>query len=297
MVRSPGFEPGIASLEDLHLQNLDWEAFRDWLVKNGKTERWARYLVNYAKPFQECLATKDLSKLRDLPETQRPNAIKGLAALSKYLGIYEDFKLLLSNYGLKWAGKSSTDIIIDRLTKVDDSGEVFLWIRQVKAARPELSDLLNLMATTGMRYEEAIESYNLIIELSRKRKLADYYNAEKGTLEHFRFKDIFIRHNKKVFFSFVSKEMVKRVTKNQPLPSRDSVQKLVQNQGLKLRFSDVREAHGTCMTKYLQQPEIDFLHGRVSSNVFMKNYFNPALIADLKQRAFQGIAEIQGKIA
>ena len=296
-MRSPGFELGIASLEDLHLGNIDWEAFKDWLIKNGTTERWTRYLANYAKPFQECLVTKDLGKLRDLPETLRPNAIKCLAALSKYLGVYEEFKMLLRNYGLKWVGKSSTDIVIDRLTKVEDSGEVFEWIRQVKRARPELSDLMDLMATTGMRYEEAIDSYNLIIQLTRKRKLADYYNPKKGNLEHFRFKDIFIRHNKKVFISFASKEMVERIAENQPLPSMDSDQKLVQKKGLKLRFSNIREAHGTFMTKHLQQPEIDFLHGRVSSNVFMKNYFNPALIGDLKIRAFQGIKEIQRKIA
>jgi intergrase/recombinase len=50
------------------------------------------------------------------------------------------------------------------------------------------------------------------------------------------------------------------------------------------------------MTKYLKKEEIDFLHGRVTSGVFMQHYFNPALIADLKVRAFQGIAEIMEKV-
>ena len=51
------------------------------------------------------------------------------------------------------------------------------------------------------------------------------------------------------------------------------------------------------MTKYLKDNEIDFVHGRVTSNVFMRNYFNPSLISDLKERALQAIDEIQEKIA
>jgi hypothetical protein len=51
------------------------------------------------------------------------------------------------------------------------------------------------------------------------------------------------------------------------------------------------------MTKYLNQSEIDFLHGRVGTSVFMQNYFNPAWISDLKQRVFQGIAEIQSRLS
>jgi hypothetical protein len=46
------------------------------------------------------------------------------------------------------------------------------------------------------------------------------------------------------------------------------------------------------MTKYLTQPEIDFLQGRISASVFMRNYFNPALIGDLKERVFKGLESL-----
>ena len=65
---------------------------------------------------------------------------------------------------------------------------------------------------------------------------------------------------------------------------------------MKSRFSDIREAHATFMTKYLRPSEIDFLHGRVSSSIFMRNYFNPALVSDLKERVFKGINEIMEMI-
>jgi hypothetical protein len=43
----------------------------------------------------------------------------------------------------------------------------------------------------------------------------------------------------------------------------------------------------------LKESEIDFLHGRVSTSVFMRNYFNPALIGDLKERVFKAVAELK----
>jgi len=103
--------------------------------------------------------------------------------------------------------------------------------------------------------------------------------------------------SKKAFISFVPIALVNKISDNHPLKSNYSVQQLIYKRGIKkLRFADIRETHASFMTKYLKQPEIDFLHGRVSANVFMSNYFNPKLIADLKTRAFQGIQEIQAKI-
>ena len=239
-----------------------------------------------------------MSEVRDLKETLRPNVMKALSALAKYLGIYQECKRLIKSYGLKWGGKSADDIIIDRLTKVEDPGEVYEWIRQVKQARPDLTDFMDFIATTGLRFIEAVNSYNLIIELAREGKLyEEYYNVKNETLEHYKFKDIFIRRSKKAFISFVPGSFIKKISGNYPLKSNYSVQQLICKRGLKLRFGDVREVHGTFMTKHLKGPEIDFLHGRVSTNVFMSNYFNPKLIADLKTRIFQGIKEIQRKIA
>ena len=192
--------------------------------------------------------------------------------------------------------KSSEELVIDRLTKVQNPNEVFEWIKQVKQARIELSDFMDFMAISGLRLVEAVESYNLIVKLAREGKLSEYYNEEKA-LEHFRFKEIFLRKSKKAFVSFIPKEFVERIALNDPLPSTDAIQARVKKAGLKLRFSDIREAHASFMTKYLKQPEIDFIHGRVTTNVFMANYFNPALICDLKEGVFNAVKEIQNKIS
>jgi len=101
----------------------------------------------------------------------------------------------------------------------------------------------------------------------------------------------------KAFVSFVPKKIVEAIRKNKPLASFDAVHSKLKKKKLKLRFSEVREAHAGFLTKYLTPPEIDFLHGRVSATVFMIHYFNPALIGDLKKRVFQGIQQIQKRIS
>jgi len=106
----------------------------------------------------------------------------------------------------------------------------------------------------------------------------------------------FKRRTKKAFVSFAPRDLISRVSAAAPL-KRDNVHTLTRRKKLKLRFGDIREAHGTFITRFLRQPEIDFLHGRISMNVFMANYFNPALIGDLKERAFKAAEVILAEIS
>ncbi|MCX8176599.1 MAG: integrase, partial [Candidatus Bathyarchaeota archaeon] len=206
----------------------------------------------------------------------------------------EDFKSLVKNHGLKWKGKSSDDLIIERLTRTVNSDEVFEWVRKVKSEVSELSVFMDFIALSGLRFNEAVNSYNLIVDLAKEGRLNEYYNEDRGVLEHFRFKELFIRNSKKAFISFIPKSLVEAISRNKPL-NINYIQTKVKRK-LGLRFSDIREAHGTFLTKYLRESEIDFLHGRVSTSVFMRNYFNPALIGDLKERVFKGLAEIQSRL-
>jgi intergrase/recombinase len=253
--------------------------------------------LSYAKQYGHCLLDQNFTELTTLSDDKRGHVLKALSALAKFLGAYDEFKQLIRNYGLTWTGRSKDDIVIERISRIKDPGEIYAWIRQVKAARPELSEFMNFMAISGLRLEEAVNSYNLIVTLSQEDKLNEYYNVKAETLEHFRYKEIFIRPTKKAFISIVPKDFVEKIAESIPLKSAVAVQKRVQHQGLKLRFGDIREAHATFMTKYLKQPEIDFMHGRVSTNVFLANYYNPKLVEDLRTRTEQGIKEILEKVS
>ncbi|MEM3356951.1 MAG: integrase [Candidatus Bathyarchaeia archaeon] len=292
-----GFEPRTFSLEGAWQGTAEnWNTFRLWLESKKFNRRYLTTLYNYAQQYCDCLFNRDLNRVRDLPDSQRPNVLKALSALAKFTGKYEDWKTLIKSYDLRWGGRSADDLIIDRLTKIEDPEEVWTWIRLVKQERPQLAELLDLLAVSGLRFIEGINSYNLIQQLNAEGKLDTYYVHDKSALEHFRFKEIFLRSSKKAFVSFVPQEVVKSICVSKELPSADEIQQLVRRRGLPLRFGDVREAHGTFMTRFLKREEIDFLHGRVTGSVFMQHYFNPALIGDLKERVFKGVSEILEKV-
>ena len=288
-----GFEPtnpcgtGASVLADM---TIDWESFEKWLLKEYKPI-YAKDLLLYAKKFSTCLIDMNLSDLMLTTESQKKHAMPSLSNLSKFLGIYEDFKKAIKNYGLKWGSNNGDDLIIERLTKITNPNEIYDWVKAVKTSVPELSPFMDLVTTTGIRYNEAIESYNLIIALAREGNLDNYFNADKNVLEHFRYKDKFIRKSKKVFVSFVPKEIIQNIANSEPIEWAHT-KKVVILRTKRLRFGDIREFWGSYMTRHLSQPEIDFLQGRVSTSVFMKNYFNITWIEDLKDRVLEKAKEI-----
>jgi hypothetical protein len=108
-------------------KQIDWNEFYVWMLKDHMTE-YSRNTVVFAKKYNHCLLNHDFTEIRDLKDTIRPNALKALSCLAKYLGIYEDFKLLVKNYRLRWSGRKVEDLIIDRITKVENPEEIFNWI-------------------------------------------------------------------------------------------------------------------------------------------------------------------------
>ena len=274
----------------LHDGEVDWDKFRAWAYKEYRPFT-ARDRYFHAKKYAHCLASGDLSELAMLNDCQRVHALKALTSLSKFLGVCEDWRRLVRSYGLKCTDRNSDDLIIGRLTKAVNADDIFEWIRRVKSCAPELSDFMDLLAATGLRLNEAVECHNLIIDLAPQGRLDSYYKADRRVLEHFRFKETFLRGSKKVFISFVPSELVGRISCGGKL-EYGRVQKLATNRVGRQRFADVRELHGTLMTKWLRESEIDFLHGRVSSGVFMRNYFNPAWIGDMEGRAVEGAEKI-----
>ena len=111
------------------------------MLKTCRPEH-SRVVVTQAKKYHQCLLRHDFTEISNLKDGARHNAMNGLAALSKYLGMHEEFKLLVKNYSLRWGWRSAEDLIIDRITKVQNPNEVFDWKKQVKQARPVLSEFM-----------------------------------------------------------------------------------------------------------------------------------------------------------
>ena len=276
-------------------KSLNWGAFGEWLRKNF-SHNYAKDLLNYSRRFSHVLFSGEASELLRLSDGVRKMALASLSNLAKFLGLYEDWKRIVKAYGLKWSSGKAEDYLISRMAHTENNGEVLEWVEQVKINEPRLSVFMDFMVLSGLRLREAVNSYNLIIDLAKAGRLSEYYNEENEALEHYRFKGLFMRRSKKVFVTFLPKWLVERISKQEKLTLYQISNWVRRDKRLKSRFPELREYYATVMTKWLNPAEIDFLQGRVSGSVFMRNYFNPALITDLRERVFKGLREIQSKL-
>ena len=268
-----------------------WLTFSQFITKEY-THDYAKDILRQAGRFHQCLTSGDLSSLKTLSTEKQRRVMQSLSALSKFTGCYEQYRQMIKAYGLKWS-VNNDDIIIARLIKYSggsgnrNTTDFFNWVRTVKREIPDFAPFMDFTLATGLRLSEAITSYRLIVELSEQGKLGEYYNAQRCVLEHFRFRELFIRRTKKAFMSFLSNELIETVRLSGFHPTKDVIERRIRRRKLKLCFSDMRELWASRSVKHLSQPEIDFLQGRVSASVFMRNYFNPTWITDLRKRALR----------
>jgi len=260
---------------------LDWNKFQDY-VKNNYSKIHASAIMNYAKRYWVLLAKGDLSDLLTLSRDKRRHVLAALAALSRFLGKYDEFKALKEKYGLKI--ESNVKIAF----QMDDSSlrELCDWIIKARNALGEYAAYIDLLLATGMRPREAITCYNLIIKLNAEGRLDGYYR--EGWLEHFRFENLFCRRSKNVYVSYAPPEVVTSVTRSKPISS-SKVKHALENAGLEIKLKHIRKLWASYMTRHLTEPEINLLQGRVGKSVFMAHYFNPSYLIDLKSRLERGV--------
>ncbi len=133
-------------------RSVNWEDFEVWLLRDHKP-RIARDMVSYAKRYCHYLFDGDFSELKLLSDGRRRHVLKSLSALAKYLGVYEDFKRLVRNYGIKWVGKSSAEILGHR--KLDST---LLYIQIEKASYQENNDQFHVaVARTPEEIKKLLE--------------------------------------------------------------------------------------------------------------------------------------------
>jgi len=283
--------------DDLGKINVNWKAFKKFIQEANYRGCYGSNIFSCALEYGHCLLDRDLSEIKGLSKCKQATVVKSLSALAKFLGCYEEYLKLIKNYGLSWTGRSADDLIIDRLNKTKDPENIFQWIKDVKEACPMYSVFMDYLSTTGLRLSECIHSYNLIVELTKEGTLAEkYYNVKTGLLEHFRFKEIFIRKCKKAFLSYVPLELLELIGKQEPINENHLKSRALERKHIPQRFCDVRENHASFTTEWLRPEEIDLFHGRVSGSVFKVHYYNPNIVADLRLRAAQAVQAILLKV-
>jgi intergrase/recombinase len=151
----------------------------------------------------------------------------------------------------------------------------------------------NFALITGLRISEAIDSFNLIIKLQSEGKLDEYYDESLSCLQHFKYKELFIRRTKSTYISFVSVDFVKQIARSRPV-SYSAIKKNIERRtgSYVMKFNLCRDYFGTHLLKNgILQEEVNLLQGRIPTSIFIKHYWSPSF-RELRDRTLKAVSEI-----
>jgi len=265
-----------------NIETFDWDDFREYVFKKYRPS-WAKLCYCYAAKYHRLI--NNPSELETFSQYKKNNVLKALIALSKYLGFYREFKDRIKDYGIKWTRTSSIDSFLRILR--NNNKDILTWYQKANSILDEdCSMYLKFLLLIGSRAIEGIESFNLI-----RTRTEGYYNTEFATLEHFKFKKIFLRGTKNLFISIIPKTLLKEIFDRNKVTYSMIKMKLQRNQ-LPMRLNELRDYYGTFMLRHgLLEPEINLLQGRISQSIFVRHYWSPSF-KELKEKTLTALKEL-----
>ena len=117
--------------------------------------------------------------------------MEGLAALSKYAGCYDEWKIIREKYQLRWTNSEQENLkfFTNYMVGKGNFDEMVNWLRDAMTKLPKnAANVLLFNTLNGLRPTEAVLSIQLI-----KSEPGRYVNKETGMLEHFSFPSVFVR--------------------------------------------------------------------------------------------------------
>jgi len=274
----------------------DWRRFDSWL-KQRYSFHYAADVRCYARKFGHLLFSGNIAELNRLPmsERRRGDVLRALAVLSKYLGYYDEFTRLRKACGLSWERRDGFQSFL-RIVRRNAKGDMVEWVKNcVGCLDRSYATFVKFVYLSGLRLGEAIESFNLVVRLSREGRLNEYYDGEMQCLEHYRFPEKFIRVKKNTFISFVPENIISKVCKCRTVSESGLKRRLAKNK-LKRRLRDLRDHFATFMVFHgLLREEVDLLQGRVGRSIFMRHYFSPSL-KELRDKTLNAVNALLSKL-
>jgi intergrase/recombinase len=256
----------------------DMAEYRDFLLSKF-SRSYALQCFNNGIKYYNFL--EDPHGISALPTSIKGNILKAMVNLAKYKGIYEEYKTKLKNHDIKWINNDDSFSSFLRIVNNNHSnlGEWYRTVQNILRDNERLWLRFNLL--TGLRKQESIDSFNLIISNSQSDNLSEYYNDELGILEHFKYGDIFLRQTKKVFISIVTKDLISQISNSKPT-SYQAIRKRITRAKHNLRVRELRSYFATFLRKNgILSEFIDLLQGRIPKSVFAKHYLKLDSIKEL----------------
>jgi intergrase/recombinase len=251
--------------------DINWLSFQEWLQRKGFSNQYSRDIFLYAQKYSSCLLDGNLSTIEGIKAERKTMA--SLANLSKFLGMYQDWRTLRLQYNLKWKQSvSSESVFLNLYNGKYEMNEMLRWILEAKQKLPyEYFFPLAYDALTGLREVEMSNSLN---KISSQGLLSYPFNEEMGVIEHFREPAKFFRHNKKVYISALTPKLVEHLKDWHIETSHSKLKCKLYRVGIKDQMKGLRKWYGTTLRMAgLPSEFVDLMQGRVSQDVFVKSYF------------------------
>ncbi|MFH0748945.1 MAG: integrase [Candidatus Bathyarchaeota archaeon] len=269
---------------------IDWDMFIEWLSKDHAKNTVGDMLRNSTKYCYILENPSKASNLLNLSKDSRRVAMSSLANLSKFLGVYEYWRQIVRNAGLKWENRSPLEAVMSILNaKISDTKP---WLKEALQTLPRQHGVVLLFdALTGLRPQEAAKSCRLISELTENGKLNEYLNEEIYMLEHFKYQELFLRKCKNAYISFVTPELLEVVKSVQPKITYEAIDSGLNRNRLAVRTKELRKLYATLLREHMPQELVDLLQGRVSQSVFLRFYYKP-LLSDVREKVLKAITPL-----
>ena len=270
--------------------SFNWLEFKQW-VKNKYAKTYSPTILCYVRKYKH-LIYGNLKELDFLTDSTKATVVKALIILSKFLGIHRQFRQRLADYGVKIHRQDSFTSFLRILNTNSNGNGILEWLYEVQ---PILSDnentFLKFCLYSGLRKQEAITSFNKIIELHKSGNL-NYYDSNLNCLLHFKYPKEFIRRTKNCFISFVTKDLIDQICNCQPV-SYSAIRKRLERKHIKMRINELRDYFGTYLLQHgILEPEINLLQGRIPPSIFIKHYWSPKL-SELRDRIFKALKDLE----
>jgi hypothetical protein len=269
-----GFEPSTPNLGVTLIDGFSLDHFKVFIYEKY-CKSYASQILNFViRDGKELI--ENPFKLLSLKPSVRRNALKSMVCLSKFLGCYEEYKVKLKSYGIKWSNEDTAfNGFLSIFSKQHDT--LGAWVKQIQPLTSDSEKLfLRFLASTGLRRTEAITAFNMVIDLSINGKLGEYYNSELSVLEHYKHK-VFLRGTKNAYISFVPKELVDQICLSEKI-SYYAFHSRLNRKHIPLRFKELRSYHNSYLRKNgIISELVDVLAGRVPKSVFARHYLGEDL--------------------
>jgi intergrase/recombinase len=274
---------------DLETNSIDLYEFSKW-VNSKYSKSYSATIMSYVKRYCYIVNNGNIRDLDNLPATIKDNCVKSLIILSKYLGTVQAFRSKLKDYDIKLSRPSTLSSFLRILNS--NNNDTMQWYKEVTEKLGDNEQLFTkFLLYNGLRTSEAINGFNLIIQLSKQNKLNEYYDKELNVLCHFKYPKLFIRRTKNCYITFIMPEFLSEITTGQPL-TYSSIRKRLERNHMKLRLNELRDKFGTHLLSHgILEAEINLCQGRIPVDIFIRHYWSPKL-KELGCRIFKALETI-----